>query len=75
VIPPDPAVREKGLRDAFIPWLAFVDPDTGQRKRRVAKWHELPTGSRALIERLQALRLATKGGPPALPGRQQKFDV
>jgi hypothetical protein len=45
------------LRQAFIPWLAGVDPETDARKRRVARWQEIPTAAHPLLERLMAARL------------------
>ena len=59
-IPEAEADREAALHDAFIPWLAVVDPDTGQRRRRVAKWSEIPPQSRALLERLIEARLVVR---------------
>ena len=60
--PAIPAGRDEQLallRAAFIPWLARVDPDTGERTRRVAQLNELPPASRAVVERLVAARLLT----------------
>jgi hypothetical protein len=48
------------LRDAFVPWLATVNDD-GQWMRRVARWEDLPEGSRILIEAFVASRLLVKG--------------
>ena len=48
------------LHDAFIPWLATVDPDTNQPMRRVARWANLPEPSRPLIDALVAKRLMVK---------------
>ena len=59
-IPADPAERERRLRLGFIPWLARVDPDTEERKRRVARWDEIPEAARPLLERLIEARLLTK---------------
>jgi len=56
-IPADEAERTRRLKECFIPWLARIDPDTEERKRRVARWEELPTESRPLIERLISVRL------------------
>jgi WD40 repeat protein len=56
-IPADPSERERCLRLGFIPWLARVDPDTEERKRRVARWEEVPVEARPLLERLIEVRL------------------
>jgi formylglycine-generating enzyme required for sulfatase activity len=45
------------MRAAFIPWLAGIDPQTGQPKRRVAHLDEIPEGSRAIVARLIEARL------------------
>lgn len=37
------------LRGAFIPLLATVDPDSGNPRRNLAKWNELPPDSHDLI--------------------------
>src|SRR5206468_2661813 len=50
----DKVERERVLRQAFIPWLAAVDPETEERKRRVARWEELPVDAHSLLERLIA---------------------
>ena len=59
-IPAERSERERLLRLAFIPWLAGVDPDTGERKRRVARANEIPEEARALVERLVAARLLVR---------------
>ncbi len=56
-IPADEAERTRRLKEGFIPWLARIDPDTEERKRRVARREELPAESRPLIERLITARL------------------
>jgi WD40 repeat protein len=56
-IPADEAERMRRLRAGFIPWLARIDPDTEERKRRVARLEELPVEARPLIERLISARL------------------
>ena len=63
VVPAEEGARERLLRDAFIPWLATVDPDTGQRKRRIARWSEIPLGSRPLVQRLVDAHLLTCDQP------------
>jgi TIR domain len=45
------------LRTAFIPWLARIDPETGEPMRRVARLDEIPENSRAIVERLVDARL------------------
>ncbi len=57
IVPADKAEREKLLRKAFVPWLALVDPQTEERKRRVARWDELPEETRPLLQQLIAARL------------------
>jgi WD40 repeat protein len=49
------------LRNAFIPWLATVSPDSDQPMRRVARWIDLPHESRPLLEKFVARRLLVKG--------------
>ena len=56
-IPKDSTERGRLLRQAFIPWLARIDPDTDIRKRRVARWEEMPTAAHSLLERLITARL------------------
>nr|WP_197023645.1 TIR domain-containing protein [Rhodococcus sp. UNC363MFTsu5.1] len=48
------------LRRAFIPWLATINPDSDQPMRRVARWSDIPAGSRPLIDVLVAKRLLVK---------------
>lgn len=50
----------KLLRDAFIPWLATIDPDNDQAMRRLARWDDLPEASRPLIDRFVDKRLLVK---------------
>jgi WD40 repeat protein/tetratricopeptide (TPR) repeat protein len=56
-VPAEAGERDRLLREGFIPWLAGVDPDTEQPKRRVAKWDELPSATHPLIVRLIEQRL------------------
>jgi len=56
-VPADKVARERLLRAGFVPWLARVDPDSGERKRRVARWDELPPEAQPLLERLIEQRL------------------
>ncbi len=60
VVPPDKAARERLLRQAFIPWLAWIDPDTDERRRRVADWEEIPAAARPVLERLVDARLLVR---------------
>jgi hypothetical protein len=58
--PAIPAAKEEQLarlRATFIPWLARVDPDSGEPMRRVAWLDEIPPSSRAMVERLIGARL------------------
>src|SRR6478752_6519518 len=48
------------LHDAFIPWLATINPDNDQPMRRVARWADLPEPSHPLIDALVARRLMVK---------------
>ena len=59
-LPSEGKERDHLLRQAFIPWLAGVDPQTGLAKRRVARWDELPAEAHPLMHRLVEARLLTK---------------
>ena len=59
-IPRDKSERERLLRLGFVPWLAQIDPETDQRKRRLAQWAEIPAEAHALFERLIAARLLVR---------------
>jgi WD40 repeat protein len=56
-IPADEAERMRRLKEGFIPWLARIDPDTEEHKRRVSRLEELPAEACPLIERLITARL------------------
>jgi formylglycine-generating enzyme required for sulfatase activity len=56
-IPKDRVTRLALLRRGLIPWLAGVDPDTGARRRRVARLSEIPVEARPLIQHLVEQRL------------------
>jgi hypothetical protein len=45
------------LRATFIPWLARIDPDTGEAKRRVARLDDFVGASQAMVKRLEKARL------------------
>ncbi|WP_433666309.1 TIR domain-containing protein [Nocardia sp. CA-136227] len=45
------------LHETFVPWLASIDPDTDQPRRRVARLSELPPDARPLIDAFVARRL------------------
>jgi WD40 repeat protein len=60
VIPSDAAACERLLHDGFIPWLAGIDPDTEEPRRRVARWEEIPEASRGVIDRLVSQRLLVR---------------
>lgn len=72
VLSRDPNERTRQLqilRQAFIPWLATINPDSGQPMRRVAKVSDLPPQSRPLIDAMVAERLMVKdvrGGTPVV---------
>ena len=48
------------LHDAFIPWLATINPDNDQPMRRLARWDDLPAASRPLIQAMVEKRLLVK---------------
>jgi WD40 repeat protein len=48
------------LHDAFIPWLATINPVNDQPLRRPARWADLPADSHRLIDALVAKRLLVK---------------
>ena len=45
------------LRRAFIPWLASIDPETGNARRRVARQSEIPKDAWPLLQKLVDQRL------------------
>ena len=45
------------LRATFIPWLARIDPNTGEAKRRVARLDDFRGASLAMVTRLEKVRL------------------
>ena len=58
-----PANRDAGLsllRRGLIPWLATVDPDTYETRRRVAAYSTIPEEARPLIDLLVEQRLLSK---------------
>jgi WD40 repeat protein len=58
--PAIPAAAEEQLaclRATFIPWLARIDPTTGEPMRRIARLDEFIGSSRAMAERLIEKRL------------------
>ena len=59
----DPEQRQADLdllHDAFIPWLATINPDSDQPMRRLARWDDLPAASRPLIQHMVEKRLLVK---------------
>ena len=59
----DPEQREAQLdilHDAFVPWLATVNPDNNEPMRRLARWDDLPVASRPLIQQMVEKRLLVK---------------
>jgi WD40 repeat protein len=59
----DPGARRTQLdllHDAFIPWLATINPDNDQPLRRLARWDDLPTASHPLIQAMVEKRLLVK---------------
>ena len=59
-VPADKAEQAQLLRRGFIPWLVRVDPDTEERKRRVARWDAIPVEARPLLDRLVDQRLLVR---------------
>ena len=59
----DPEQRQAQLdtlHDAFIPWLATINPDNDQPMRRLARWDDLPAASHPLIQAMVDKRLLVK---------------
>ena len=48
------------LHDAFIPWLATINPYSDQPMRRLARWEDLPAASHPLIQAMVEKRLLVK---------------
>ena len=48
------------LHDAFIPWLATINPDSDQPMRRLARWDDLPAASHPFIQAMVEKRLLVK---------------
>ena len=59
----DPEQRQARLEllhDAFIPWLATINPGNDQPMRRLARCDDLPAASRPLIQAMVEKRLLVK---------------
>ena len=59
----DPEQRQAQLdtlHEAFIPWLATINPQNDQPMRRLARWNDLPAASHALIQAMVETRLLVK---------------
>jgi WD40 repeat protein len=59
----DPAERQAQLdilHDAFIPWLATINPDNNEPMRRRARWEDLPAASHPFIQQMVEKRLLVK---------------
>ena len=59
----DPAERRaqlNTLHDAFIPWLATINPLNNEPMRRLARWEDLPVASLPLIQSMVDKRLLVK---------------
>jgi WD40 repeat protein len=59
----DPEARQTQLdilHDAFIPWLATINPDNDQPMRRLARYTDLPSASQPLIDAFVEKRLLVK---------------
>jgi WD40 repeat protein len=59
-VPAGAAERERLLHKGFVPWLVRVDPDSDERKRRLALWEKIPADARPLLERLIEQRLLVR---------------
>ncbi len=57
VIPAERTAQYQGLRRAFIPFLARINPENNEPMRQVAKLGELPAEIHPLVERLVEARL------------------
>ena len=63
ILAADPEHRQTQLdtlHDAFIPWLATINPDSDQPMRRLARWDDLPAASHPLIQAMVEKRLLVK---------------
>jgi WD40 repeat protein len=63
LLAPDPEQRQAQLdtlHDAFIPWLATINPNSNQPMRRLARWEDLPAASHPLIQAMVEKRLLVK---------------
>lgn len=56
-IPHDTQTQHELLKSAFIPWLAEIDEQSGERRRRVAAISEIPEAAIPIITRLEKARL------------------
>ena len=57
VIPAERTAQYQGLRRAFIPFLARINPENNEPMRQMAKLGELPAEVHPLVERLVEARL------------------
>jgi WD40 repeat protein len=57
VIPAERSEQYQGLRRAFIPYLARINPESNEPMRQVAKLADLPADVHPLVERLVEARL------------------
>ena len=63
VLGADPEQRQarlEVLHDAFIPWLATINPGNDEPMRRLARWDDLPDASHPLIQAMVDKRLLVK---------------
>ncbi|MCY1669026.1 DUF2610 domain-containing protein [Rhizobium sp. SL86] len=63
-VPRDHAARIALLRRGLIPWLAGIDPETRQPRRKVARLSEIPEEARPLIRHLIDARLLSTDQAP-----------
>lgn len=59
-IPVDKNEQLRRLKAGFVPWLAAVDIVTNERRRRVARWADIPEEAHPLLERLVHARLLSR---------------
>lgn len=63
-IPTDRAARLTLMRRGLIPWLAGMDPETNEARRRVARMSEIPAEARPLMDIMLEERLLSSDRDP-----------
>ena len=64
-LPHDRTARLALMRRGLVPWLAGIDPETDQPRRRVARRSEIPEETRPLIDLLIESRLLSADTDPS----------